>query len=241
MYIILFILMLISTNVLIIVNGIGIMPATIIFKCLSSILFIAVARCSYKRNPSNTKFFALMLAGLIFSSGGDMFLAFDKNNGIFFVAGVASFSIAHIMYSLGYCSMTGFSLKDILIFSGFFIPTCFIVVFGNFEFNGLKLLVVFYSAIISFMVSKAVSMLKYYSDSKKAVSLMVSGSVLFFISDWVLLFLFFYPNAASSLQAVNWMLYYTGQGLLGLSFSCTLEKDMQVILPEKDNNGKIFI
>lgn len=223
MNIILFILMLISTSALITVNWFKIVLATVILKCVSSILFIAIAWYSYKKNPFNTKFFALMFLGLLFFLGGDVFLALDTNKGIFFVIGVANCSIGHILYSLGYCSMTKISLKDIFIFLCFFIPTLLTILFGKFEFNGMKMLIVFYAVIISFMVCKSLSMLKFYYNSTKPVLLMISGSVLFFISDWTLLFLFFYPNASPALQMVDWILYYLGQGLLGLSFSYPLK------------------
>lgn len=222
MNILLFILMLISTSVLITANWLNVALATIIFKCLSSILFIAVAWYSYKKNPFNTKFFALIFTGLLFFLGGDVFLVLDTNKGSLFVFGVACCSIGHIMYILGYCSKTKISLKDIFIFLCFFIPTVLTISLGKFEFNGMKMLIVFYAVIISFMVSKSLSMLKFYYYSKKTVLLIICGSVLFFISDWTLLFLFFYPNAPSFLQAVDWILYYLGQGLLGLSFSYPL-------------------
>lgn len=225
MNILLFILMLISTSALITVNCLEFALATIILKCISSILFIAVALYSYKKNPFNTKFFVLILTGLMFFLGGDVFLALDTNKGSLFAIGVASCSIGHIMYILGYCSKTKISLKDIFIFLCFFIPTFLTVLFGKFEFNGMKMLIVFYAVIISFMVSKSLSMLKFYSYSKKPVLLMIFGSILFFISDWTLLFLFFYPNASPALQTVDWILYYLGQGLLGLSFSYPLKDE----------------
>ena len=222
MNIILFILMLISTGSLIIVGWLKLAIAAIIFKCLSSLLFIATAVFSYKKNPSNTKFFALILSGLVFSFGGDVFLALDSIIISFFAIGVVSFSIGHIMYSFGYSSMTKISLKDILIFLCFFIPTFLTILFGNFEFMGMRNLIIFYAVIISFMVAKSLSMLKFYSISKKPVLLMVFGSVMFFVSDCVLLFSLFYPNASSALRAVNLTLYYLGQGLLALSFAYPL-------------------
>ena len=223
MNIILFILMLISTGSLIIVGWFKIAIATFVFKCLSSLFFIATAVFSYKKNPSNTKFFKFMLTGLGFSFGGDVFLALNSSIVNFFAIGVISFSIGHIMYSLGYISITKISLKDILIFLCFFIPTLLTILLGNFEFKDMEIMIIFYAVIISFMVGKSISMLKFYSISKKPVFLMVSGSVLFFVSDWALMFLLFYPNASPMLRAVNLTLYYLGQGLLALSFAYPLK------------------
>ncbi len=228
MNIILFILMLISTGSLIIVGWFEFAIATLIFKCLSSLLFIATAAFSYKKNPSNKKFFALMFSGLIFSFGGDVFLALNSSIINFFAIGVVSFSIGHIMYSFGYCSMTKISLKDILVFLCFFIPILFTVQLGIFEFKGMEIMIIIYAVVISFMVAKSLSMLKFYSVSKKPVLLMVTGSMLFFVSDWVLMYFLFYPNAWPALRAVNLTLYYLGQGLLALSFAYSL-KDEAII------------
>ncbi|QNU66058.1 lysoplasmalogenase [Ruminiclostridium herbifermentans] len=230
MNIILFILMLISAGNLIIVGWLKLAVVTFIFKCLSSSLFIATAIFSYKKNPSNTKFFALMLSGLVFSFGGDVFLALDSISKDFFAIGVASFGIGHIMYSLGYSSMSKISLKDICMFLCFFIPTFLTIQWGDFEFNGMKNMIIFYAVIISFMVGKSLSMLKFYSISKKTILLMVSGSMLFFASDFVLLFSLFYPNVSSAayeLRAVNLTLYYLGQGLLALSFAYPIKDNKE--------------
>lgn len=230
-----FILMLISTGALITSEILKIEMACIIFKSLSSLLFIATAVFSYKKNQSNTKFFAWMLLGLLFSLGGDVSLVLDTNQGNLFVIGVASFGIGHIMYSLGYCRMTKISLKDIIIFLGLAIPTLLTISFGKFEFNGMKIPVVLYAIIINFMVSKALSMLKFYSSSKKPVLLMIVGSVLFLISDWILLFLCFYKNALPVLGLINLTLYYLGQGLIGLNFAYPL-KNIEDTDKNIDNN-----
>lgn len=219
MNILFFILMLISTGGLIASNVLEFIEPSVIFKCLSSTLFIATAMCSYKKNPSNTKFFMLMFLGLFFSLGGDVLLALDFITISFFAIGVLSFGIGHILFSLGYCSMTKIVKKDILIFFCFFIPTVLTILIGKFDFKGMKSLIVIYAVIISFMVAKSLSMLKFYSNSKKPVLLMIFGSVLFFISDWVLLYTLFYPNVIANLGVVNSILYYLGQGLLALSFA----------------------
>ncbi len=129
-----------------------------------------------------------MLTGLLFFLGGDVFLALDNTKGSLFVFGVASCGIGHIMYILGYCSKTKIILKDIFIFLCFFIPTLLTVLLGKFEFNGMRILIVFYAVIISFMVSKSLSMLKFYSYSKKPVLLMIFGKVHLSESIYAILF-----------------------------------------------------
>lgn len=222
-----FILMLISAGGLIVANLLELAIASVIFKCLASLLFIAIAVSSYKKNPVNTNFFVLMLFGLLFSLCGDVFLALNV-----FIFGVASFGIGHIMYSIGYCRMTKISLKDIFIFIAILMPTLITISFGKFEFNGMEIPVTLYAVIISFMVSKSLSMLKFYSSSKKSVLLMITGSVLFLFSDWILLFFYFTPNPLPIIGPMNSVLYYAGQGLIGLNFAYQLnhqETDKETI------------
>ena len=47
---------------------------------------------------------------------------------------------------------------------------------------------------IYIMVSKALSLTKYYSDNKKAVIMTIAGAVMFLISDILLLFILFYTK-----------------------------------------------
>ena len=158
-----------------------------------------------------------MLAGFVLSFFGDLFLALGST-GIFFILGVLSFSIGHIMFTIGYTSITQFHGKDIAIFGLIFLPCAALMLCGNFEYKNMLVLVIIYAAIICMMVTKAISMRVYYKENKASVSLSIIGSILFFVSDFILLFVFFYPNAHPILQHLNSIVYYGGQGLLALSF-----------------------
>ncbi len=214
-----FTLTLLSSYALIAVSLLHMLTFTIIIKCMTSILFLVTAWISYKRNPHSPKFFKLMFAGLFFSFLGDAFLAFDTTGeGLAFIFGVASFALGHIMYILGYTNQCKFRLQDLIIFLGYLCPTLFIIFFINFDFKDMQLLVIIYAFIISFMVGKSFGMRSYYAQNPFSVTCLITGSLLFFVSDCLLLFLFFYPGAPSFLQQCNWFLYYLGQALLAISF-----------------------
>lgn len=220
MPIIFFSLTVLGTYALIIVSLFHFLTLTTIFKCTTSILFLLTAWSAYKKNPHSTRFFYLIFTGLFFSFLGDTFLAFDSSGqGLLFILGVASFAIGHIMYIIGYCTQTKFQKQDAIIFFCFFIPTLLTILFINFNFQGLKFLIVIYAFIISLMVAKSFSMRIYYTQNPFSINCLIAGSMLFFVSDCFLLFLFFYPGAPSILQQYNWLLYYLGQSLLAISFS----------------------
>lgn len=98
-----------------------------------------------------------MLADLVCSMAGDVFLALDKEEGVL--------------------------LGRLLIFAVEVLILCF----GNFEFQGFFPVLVGYAAIISFMVIKALSLWKCRLGKERGVCLIMIGSVLFLISDNLLL------------------------------------------------------
>lgn len=230
MPIIFFSLTVLGTYALIIVSLFHLITLTTIFKCTTSVLFLLTAWITYKKNPHAPLFFGLIFTGLFFSFLGDAFLAFDSNKqGLLFILGVASFAIGHIMYILGYCKQTKLQKQDFLIFLCFLIPTLLAILLIDFDFKGMKSLVIIYAFIISLMVAKSFSMRIYYTQNRFSTNCLIAGSTLFFISDWLLLFLFFYPGAPSILQQYNWLLYYLGQALLAISFSLgTLDNPKQL-------------
>lgn len=219
MSIALFIVMILSMFVLIIITLYNVAGASIIIGLFASSLFLAIAITSYRKNRSDLRFFAFMIAGLTISLCGDISMALKKDGGILFLIGVGCFAIAHISYFLGYCSKSAFKWKDILLFLCFFVPNCLLLVLGGFNFGGMKIMVIGYAVIICLMLSKSFSMTGLYSESPRQVVMLIAGSILFYLSDLTLLFFLFYPHAESILRQINWMLYYPAQGLLALSFS----------------------
>ena len=218
MNIIFFILMIISLIALLTTSLLKAGVVVFILKVLTSFLFVLTGIASYKSNPKNKKYFEFMLLGLIFSMLGDIFLGIDSNGGSIFYIGVLSFAVGHIMYIIGLSQFTKYKLIDFIVFLLIAIPIILLVVLGDFEFDGMILVICIYAAIISFMVSKAIALKRVYRGNEKAITLTITGAVMFLISDISLLFLFFYVVRYDIIQQVNWIFYYIGQGLLALSF-----------------------
>lgn len=127
-----------------------------------------------------------MLSALFFSWIGDLLLMFVKNNSAFFVAGLFSFLIAHVAYIFFFHAVRVkenikgniFLLLPVLIYYAI-LMTILSPWLGN-----MKLPVRIYGVVICFMLMLALHML--YIQNKKAGIWMVSGAVLFVISDSVL-------------------------------------------------------
>lgn len=189
-----------------------------IFKAAASVMFILTAVFSYKYSGKNKRTFIIMLIGLIFALGGDVFLSFG-NSGLFFVLGLGSFSLAHIFYTAAFCSLVKFSPKDLIPALIIAVPTIsFLLLKDGFNFAGMFPLIVLYTILISVMVSKAISLLRLENKNMTSVMFSIIGAVLFFISDFILVFVFFYDKDFTLLPYLNLIIYYSGQALLALSF-----------------------
>lgn len=191
----------------------------ILLKAAASGFFVLAGIYGVRRMKGSRKVSKTMLAALVCSLAGDVFLALDKEEGIFFILGVASFAAAHILFSRAFCIMSGVKKLDIvaavLVFAGL-MPILFL---GNFDFQGLLPVLLGYAAIISFMMVKALSLWRCRQGRERFVRLVMAGGVLFLASDIVLLFWLFGKGMPKEVQSVNWVLYYLAQGCLSTSLN----------------------
>lgn len=219
MYLIFEVLMLVSMGGLVFVFQNNLDGWVVVFKSFASLFFVLAGMCGYIKSKQNKKFSQNMMAALVCSMAGDVFLALDKNEGILFVLGVASFALAHIMFSISFCRESAVRKLDFVGMFFLFAVETLILSLGNFEFQGLFPILVVYAAIISFMVIKALSLWKCRDGKERTVYLIMAGSVLFLLSDNVLLFWLFGIGTPKEVQVVNWLLYYLAQGCLSASLN----------------------
>ena len=217
MHYILFCTMIISLGGLIISTYMGTVLCRRIFKVLTSLLFIGTAMVSSKRNLDHKVYRYWIIGGLVLSTFGDVFLAFSGRN--YFLLGVACFIVAHICYIIAFSCLRGINKEDFLCFGILLIPLIMILLIGKFEFKGMLPLVMGYMFIIGFMVVKAISLKRYYEDSKVAVTLSIVGALLFLISDGILLFKIFGVEGLRYGDFFNSLTYYVGQELLAISLA----------------------
>lgn len=193
---------------------------SIALKTLASACFFVLGLFLYRRMERNRLAGKFMIMAFFCSLCGDVLLALDRNNGIMFVIGVASFAAAHILFSVSFCKMKGLAKADAAVTLALFMITLAILVFGGeFDYQGLFAVLVAYAAIISFMVAKALSLGKSTVISGNAAKLIAVGAVLFLISDIILLYWLFGINMPPIVQSANWGFYYAAQACLAGSMS----------------------
>ncbi len=193
-------------------------------KTITSLLFIAICVSSYKILYFNTQYFIFILFALITSLIGDVFLAFNTNKddevSKMFVYGLISFSIAHIFFSLAFATLTPVLIWHVLLFILIsIISILFLNLIKGFDFKGAYKLVVTYSIIISFMVTRALSLTPLIHENFLSTILIIIGACLFFLSDLILCFIYFHKKSPSYMTALNLLCYYVGQGLIALSLA----------------------
>lgn len=190
----------------------------LIFKIATSILFIFTGIISYIKFPGDYYFFIFLMLGLFFSLLGDIFLSFKINSdgslNKYFIYGLVSFAITHIMYILAFIHIGTFKTIDLLAA----LVLSFIIIFilksnRNINFNNMLVPVCIYSFIICLMIfesSKLLFLLNFTTGSQ----LLFVGTLLFVVSDVVLSFILFYRKPKKFLTAINLITYYTSQFLI---------------------------
>ena len=218
-----FLYLVLSTCTLNIVScTIGPSLARVAVKTLTSILFLGTGIIATKESGNKASPYAkLMITGLILGLGGDVFLGLDYITPLCFVIGLILFALGHVFYLIAFFRITKFNWYN-LIPTLIVMPTFFLLksIPGLLAFNGLFLAVAIYGFILTFMVGKSLSLQSWDKNKSRFVKLTITGSILFAVSDIILLFILFMPAAkslANPLTVLNLSTYYMGQGLLALS------------------------
>lgn len=196
---------------------------SLIFKTLCSLCFVLCSYFSFKKSKGNKKYFTLIFIGLVFCLFGDVLLELHENT--FFTLGTTAFMIGHIFFIISFIYLTSLGLKDIILYAVLLtLAISFLLNMSGFDFRGMFTLVLVYTIIIVFMVTKSLSLLKFRKENTLCVFLTIIGAFLFFISDFILLFMLFYKNCPVILSFLNLIIYYTGQGFLAISLRKTFKK-----------------
>lgn len=187
----------------------------LLVKSITSVLFVLLGVTNLiiaiKLKTSNLKYPIVMCIALFIAMLGDIAI------NLIFELGAGFFAIGHVLYFIAYCYLRKFKWKDLLYGIFIFVPVLTLTLFAPiFDFGGIFIMVVclVYALIISCMVSKAVS---NFIQEKNLLNLIILiGSILFCISDLMLLFDNFtgLPNIMGILCLAT---YYPAQVFLAYS------------------------
>ena len=127
-----------------------------------------------------------ILAALFFSWTGDFLLLFQQNNSVFFLLGLSAFLIAHIFYIIFFNRVrVNESVRGnvwLLLIVVIYYSSLISLLYSH--LGGMKLPVLVYGIVISCMFMLAMHML--FIKNKTAGKWMMTGALLFVISDSLL-------------------------------------------------------
>ena len=182
-------------------------------KSIASIMFVVAGIINYlycAKNEVDLKFPRWMLVALTCAMLADIILVLN------FYLGVAVFALGHVFYFVSYCMLSKINRKDLLCGAGIFVFALSVIQlspFLDFGSSFMKNVCCAYAFIISLMVGKAISNLL---QEKNATNItIVVGSILFFISDLMLMLDKFGNIPGTSYLCLG--TYYPGQFILAFS------------------------
>lgn len=190
-----------------------VIPNKYIMKTITSALFVLCGGYNFLivclSNKDMRKKSAIMLIGLIFAFLGDVLLIEH------FVIGAGLFAVGHIFFLVYFITLSKITLWDIVIAGVIFLSALlFILLYPNFNFNGMLPLVIVYALVISCMLGKAIG--NYVLNKTNANLIMAVGAFLFFFSDLMLLFdVFSFVGRIFDILCL--VTYYPAEFLLGIT------------------------
>lgn len=162
----------------------------------------------FTSQSNNTSFSRLIFAALLFSWLGDIFLLFEKQDGMYFILGLSSFLTAHVMYITYFLKIhsdqQSYFKKRPLMFIAVvsYVIELLYLLWGKLDM--LKIPVVMYAIIIGTMLTLA--LWQYRRINNQTSLFFIAGAALFVLSDSALAINRFYQ--AHPLYGVFVMLTY---------------------------------
>lgn len=184
-----------------------------VFKPLSTVLVIVVALLSLHTPHARPAFTWWVVAGLVLSLGGDVALMFKGAK--WFLGGLVLFLLAQVVYAIGFTLPNGFHSEDLVTAAVLLVIAGSVYLYLRLGLGRMRVPVVFYMLVITFMVSRALSAFFGTAFTLTQAWLLSAGALLFWMSDLLLAVnRFRRPFRA---EPLGLFLYYGGQLLIALS------------------------
>ena len=181
-----------------VIHLIGILLSNEIAQVISKPLLIIVLIIYFSVATEKHKLKKWIFSALSFSWLGDILLMFQSQDSLFFLSGLSAFLIAHIFYIFFFHRVRiAESVKGrwwLILIVGIYY-TSLIIILSPY-LSDMKLPVKIYGIVISFMLLLAMHM--SFIKNKKAGILMMTGALLFVISDSLLAINKFYQSFESA-------------------------------------------
>jgi uncharacterized membrane protein YhhN len=198
-----------------------------IWKPLSTLLVIAVCALSLTQPAGafDAGYTLLILAGLVLSLIGDVLLI-DQDNSRAFSAGLIAFLLAHVLYIAAFVHLQstrrleGRPVGEVAIGIGLIVAAAIVYRFLSPGLGTMRAPVIAYVLVISIMLHRAAAVALTYDGQPALPALLVSGALLFYLSDAILAVnKFRFGGRLPHYSLWNLSAYYAGQLLIALSAS----------------------
>ena len=188
-----------------------------ITKTIASTLFVVCSLVNFivfaKNYNKDIKMYAIfMLIGTFFSMAGDILLI------DYFMFGAISFAVGHILYLIAYLFLQKFNIKDLIMWLFLCaICACVILIPQIYNFKGLMILILVYACVISGMLAKSFNNFFFNRNYNNIVfGFLFLGSIMFFLSDMMLLF-YNFAGGGFVFDVICLSLYYPALAVLSTS------------------------
>jgi len=188
----------------------------IYIKMVASLLFLSIAVSAFVILKPSADYAAWIIAALAFGMIGDGLLVYREKLKLF-ILGLTAFLIGQIFYGVTFLRFVGFMWIDVVFYVALVLAALFVYTKVKLNLGKMKIPVLAYVLIISFMFVMAISSLYKCGFDTLTSALISSGAVLFLASDVVLAFVVFADKPHKSLRAINLALYYAAQMILALT------------------------
>lgn len=180
-------------------------------KTLTSFVFLVVAIWIMVEKGHHV----IWMLGIIGCFLGDVLLGVreQKSDERFFLPGLIAFVLGHCMFVVVLSQQIPFGVKDLIFPIISMLVVSVLVKIEGVDTRKMDVALYVYAFIISLMVSKGVEFMLMDAH----YLLLGIGSVLFFISDAILFFIYFYNKRIKILKFLNLFTYY----LAVLAMACT--------------------
>lgn len=184
----------------------------IIFKTLNSFAFLGVAIYSAIISD-NVQLLYGMLPGLLFCVLGDFLLATSHKRS--FVYGLLSFLIGNLCFVFYFANFSPITIIELIIPILSIISVICFSYLPKMNYKKLDKFIYAYSFVITLAMIRSVVVYMTFPSSMFLYSMI--GFILYFLSDFVLLFSKFYEHNSKYFQGVNLLLYYSGLFMIAYS------------------------
>ncbi|OQB51621.1 MAG: YhhN-like protein [Firmicutes bacterium ADurb.Bin146] len=192
-------------------------PHEKITKTATSIMFFSTAIVSVVLTDNYTSTALFLCAGLFLSIFGDFFLIKKIKIKRSFIIGVGFFFAAQVCYIISFSLLVPISWLDILLFIGIEGSALLIYKLMGFDAKNLKIPLLLYSSVLSFMAVKAVSLVFARPYGIYHGITVAMGALLFLFSDCILAHSILTGGRTLRARLINLVSYYLGQILIAFS------------------------